>query len=199
MTKKFIIGIDEVGRGPVAGPVSIGIAIIPAGYDLLAHFKGLNDSKRMTVLARERVHARAVEFRNQGILNFGVFSVPADFIDASGIERAIATAIARGLAELAPDPSGVELFLDGRLKAPEKYTQEAIIRGDSLVPAISLASVVAKVERDSYMSMTAHAKYPVYGFDSHKGYGTEAHMEAIRAHGLTPLHRTTFLKSLMLE
>ncbi len=194
MRKKIIVGIDEVGRGPLAGPVSIGIAACLGGTLPFL----VKDSKQMTEKAREAVYGLAQELHQTGELVFGVYSVPAEKVDAWGITRAIAEAVARGLRDLALDPKEVELKLDGRLRAPHTFSQEAIIRGDMLVPIISLASVVAKVERDRYMTDVAHRDYPAYGFDSHKGYGTAAHYVAIQSHGLSPLHRRSFLKKIML-
>lgn len=194
MKKKIIVGIDEVGRGPLAGPVSVGIAVLRQGDTL--PFR-VTDSKQMTEKAREAVYDLAEELVRQGDLRFGVYSVSAKSIDAWGITRAIAHAIARGLKSLALDPRTVELKLDGGLRAPAAFLQETVVRGDALVPSISLASVVAKVERDRYMVKTAHRAYPAYGFDAHKGYGTAAHYRAIRRYGLTPLHRRSFLKKIM--
>ena len=197
---KYIIGIDEVGRGPVAGPVSVGIVVLPTLYDISYNFRetGLTDSKKMSPTARERVHELASEIQTKGDIRFGVYSVTAAQIDQRGIEQALRTAIEVGLTKLAVDFREAEVLLDGRLKAPREFEQKTIIRGDFLVPAISLASVVAKVERDAYMSGAAHAKYPEYGFNTHKGYGTEAHYAALKAHGLTPIHRRSFLRRVVL-
>ena len=195
MSKKLIVGIDEVGRGSVAGPVSVGIVVCEA----VPEIPGLTDSKKMTEKARLRVSALASEMQSTGQLRFGIYSVPAGIIDSGGISRAIASAIARGLSELAPDASLVKVFLDGSLKAPREYEQTTIIGGDLLVPAISLASVVAKVERDRYMAEEAHAAYPNYGFDRHKGYGTAAHLAAIKTYGLSPIHRRSFLTKFMVQ
>jgi ribonuclease HII len=201
MSSKFIIGIDEVGRGPVAGPVSVGIVIIPTGYDLISAFTGtgLTDSKKMSPKAREHVHALAAEAQTRGDLQFGVYSVTAAQVDLRGIEFALRTAVETGLQKLAVNFAEVEVLLDGRLKAPREFMQRSIIGGDLSVPVISLASVVAKVERDAYMAGPAHKKYPQYGFESHKGYGTEAHLAAIREHGMTPIHRRSFLKNVVVE
>lgn len=193
MARKFIVGIDEVGRGPIAGPVSVGIVLCRGHLTI----DELGDSKVMSELARERVHMIASELATDGFLRFSVFSVSAAVIDKVGIEEALRHAIAQGLKRLAPDPRVVEIVLDGTLKAPDEYRQQSLIHGDALVPAISLASVVAKVERDRYMAGAIHRKYPEYGFSSHKGYGTRVHYDAIRTHGLTPIHRKTFLKGMV--
>ena len=201
MDKKYRIGIDEVGRGPVAGPVSVGIVIMPVEYDLVASFQGtgLTDSKKMSPAARERAHALASDIALRGDIRFGVYSVTAAQIDLRGIEFALRTAVEVGLAKLEVNFNEVEILLDGRLKAPREFLQRSIIGGDLSVPVISLASVVAKVERDAYMAGAAHKKYPMYGFDSHKGYGTEAHLAAIREHGMSQIHRRSFLKNVVVE
>lgn len=190
MTKKLIVGIDEVGRGPVAGPVSIGIVVCHTELSI----PELNDSKQMTEKARERVYALAAALRTSGDIQFGVYSEPAEVVDEKGIEYALRSAIRSGLLDLQVRFDEVEIKLDGRLRAPKEFLQESIIHGDSLVPAISLASVVAKVERDRYIVEEAHTAYPEYGFDSHKGYGTAAHLVAIKKNGLSPLHRVSFLR-----
>jgi len=190
MTKKLIVGIDEVGRGPVAGPVSIGIVVCHTELSI----PELNDSKQMTEKARERVYTLAEALRTSGDIQFGVYSEPAEVVDEKGIEYALRSAICSGLLDLQVRFDEVEIKLDGRLKAPKEFLQESIIHGDSLVPAISLASVVAKVERDRYMVEKAHTAYPEYGFDAHKGYGTAAHLAAIKKNGLSPLHRVSFLR-----
>ncbi len=195
MRQKIIVGIDEVGRGPLAGPVSVGIVACKTHFVI----DGITDSKLMTEAARERVYKLAKEMMRRGELIFGVYSTTASYIDRGGIEVAIADAIQRGLAELAPDTTKVELVLDGHLKAPAEYRQQSLIHGDALVPAISLAAIVAKVERDRYMSGKAHKAYPQYAFDEHKGYGTLTHIKNIRIHGMSPLHRRSFLRNIVLE
>jgi len=193
MTKKLIVGIDEVGRGPVAGPVSIGIVLCRTELSI----PELNDSKQMTEKARERVYALAETLRMSGDIEFGVYSETADVIDQKGIEHALRSAIQKGLHDMNIHFDEVEIKLDGRLKAPREFLQESIIHGDSLIPAISLASVVAKVERDRYMVEEVHRAYPEYGFDAHKGYGTAAHIAAIKQNGLSPLHRVSFLRRVL--
>jgi ribonuclease HII len=191
--RRYIVGIDEVGRGPLAGPVAVGIVICRKHFSI----DGITDSKLMTEEARERVSERAKELQEEGLIRFGVFSTSASDIDSLGIEKAIGDAVSRGLAELTPNPENIEIVLDGRLKAPPQYRQQSIIHGDFLVPAISLASIVAKVERDAYMTGTIHEKYPAYGFSSHKGYGTGLHIAAIKEHGPSPIHRMSFLTGVL--
>ncbi len=188
-----IVGIDEVGRGPLAGPVSIGIVVCKT----LLVMPELTDSKKMTEAGRERVLALARERQSDGELSFGIYSAPAKLIDSIGIESTIRSLIAKGLAELAPDPSEVEVVLDGRLHAPKEYAQQTIIHGDLLVPAISLAAVVAKCTRDRYMATDIAKKYPTYAFEEHKGYGTALHLERLKRYGPSPVHRMSFLSNIL--
>jgi ribonuclease HII len=193
---KYLIGIDEVGRGPLAGPVSIGIAVVPVSFDFSVFVK-LNDSKKMTERGREECAKRAEELRNEGQLQFGIFSAESALIDDMGIEHCISFAIRDGLSKLVPNPDGIKIFLDGRLRAPKEYEQETVIRGDEKIPVISLASVVAKVERDRCMTEILHPQFPEYGFDSHKGYGTATHIKAIQEYGPTEMHRRSFLSRIL--
>jgi len=192
---RFIVGIDEVGRGPLAGPVAIGIVVCRS----LLFIPELTDSKKMTESARAMIAEKAKEMQKEGSIACGVFSASAKMIDSDGIETVIRGLIARGLKELVPDPATADVILDGRLSAPKEYRQQTLIGGDMLVPAISLASVIAKVARDRYMSTSAHQKFPQYGFDSHKGYGTASHIAAIREHGPSSFHRMSFLSNILPE
>jgi ribonuclease HII len=138
-TVRYIVGVDEVGRGPLAGPVSVGIVVIPRAHDISQYFAKLTDSKQMTEKAREAACVEAELLQKNGTISYGVFSSSAEQIDEWGIEAAISVAIVKGITKLAPNHEECEVFLDGRLKAPKEYKQQAIIRGDSLIPAISLA------------------------------------------------------------
>lgn len=191
---RTIVGVDEVGRGPLAGPVSVGVVVVPRAFDMANAFPGLRDSKKMTPAAREGAYTAAQALQKKGILMFGVFSTPAHTIDAIGIEKSISRCIALGLRSLALSPEGVKIFLDGRLRAPDAYDQKSIIRGDDVIPAISLASVIAKVRRDRYMSEVMEHRYPGYGFSRHKGYGTAEHFAALARLGVSAIHRQSFLK-----
>ena len=190
---KFIVGIDEVGRGPIAGPVTIGACIVPIDF-YFSHFKGIRDSKKLSEKKRNEWSAKIHELKNRGMLSFVIISISAAEIDIMGISACLKEAIKRGLIELNLNPVEVEVRLDGSLKAPLEFTnQKTIIKGDEKEPIISAASIVAKVHRDKLMTDFTQT-YPLYGFEKHKGYGTDAHLKAIQIHGLTPIHRKSFLK-----
>jgi ribonuclease HII len=189
-----IIGIDEAGRGPLAGPVSVGACIVPHDFDF-SIFKALKDSKQLTELRREEIFKLMQELKSAGNIDFAVALVPHTMIDRKGITYAVRKGISAVLKKLNPEPHSVRVLLDGLLKAPQEFVnQETIIKGDELIPAISLASIAAKVTRDRHMVKLA-LEYPLYGFDEHKGYGTKKHGELIALHGPCDLHRKTFLKS----
>lgn len=193
--KKWIIGVDEVGRGPLAGPVTVA-AVAAQYFEVeLPELSGIRDSKKCTRLGRERWDAKI-----RKAFPFAIVSVSEKTIDRDGIMRAVRMAVSGCLAKLAAthaiSGSDCMVLLDGGLCAPIEYkNQKSIIKGDELVPLISAASIIAKVSRDAFMT-ELHALYPVYGFDQHKGYGTRAHAEAIREHGLSAVHRKSFCKNL---
>ncbi len=189
---KFLIGIDEAGRGPLAGPVAVGVVCVSPSLNLHALFPGLNDSKKMTEKARERIFTTLEECRTLGKIDFHVAFATAHEIDKKGIAVVIREAVSHGVRNILPNPSEGKVWLDGSLRAPSEYEQETVIKGDSLIPAIMLASVAAKVSRDRLMVAQSGA-YPLYGFEKHKGYGTTMHIEAIKNHGQCELHRKTFI------
>lgn len=189
---RYILGIDEAGRGPLAGPVSVGMVKVAEGFDLLAAFPGLNDSKKLSEKKREILYATLQEEIKKGNVQAVVCLSSEQMIDEKGIAYAIRHALGRGVRKLLPEPAEGKVFLDGSLKAPPEYEQETVIGGDALVPAIMLASVAAKVTRDRLMQKLA-LEHPLYGFDVHKGYGTKAHMSAIKEHGLCAIHRSSFI------
>ncbi len=188
------IGVDEAGRGPLAGPVAVGLVRVPASYDLLAAFPGLNDSKKLSEKKREALFELLEERVRQGDVRYVVELRSAADIDTKGIANVIRAAIAEGVALLTDEENGqgIEVLLDGSLSAPSQYMQRTIIGGDAIEPSIMLASVAAKVVRDRHMR-DEHELYPVYGFDRHKGYGTGAHLDAIRTHGQCAIHRSSFI------
>lgn len=191
-TKRYLIGIDEAGRGPLAGPVSVGVAVVPIDFDFSV-FAGVKDSKQLS--ATQRV-AWLVRMRREKFLRYATVLVSAQVIDKRGITYAIRKAMSRALDRLALDPNKCVVLLDGSLHAPSLYKhQTTIIKGDVTEQIISLASIAAKVRRDRHMIALAK-KYPDYGFEIHKGYGTRMHRERIMTCGISPVHRRTFLKKI---
>ncbi len=190
---RILVGIDEVGRGPLAGPVAVGAIAVPLDFDVLRAFPGVADSKILSEKKRERIFEILVASGERGGARFSVEFSDATYIDANGITKAVSSALARAIRSVAPNPKDTRVLLDGLLSAPRAYTdQTTIIHGDATEPIISLASVAAKVVRDRLM-VRLDTKYPEYGFARHKGYGTKAHRAVIAALGPCPLHRLTFL------
>jgi ribonuclease HII len=196
---KWIVGIDEVGRGPLAGPVSVGAFCVPVSlwkkFQRDAKKLGITDSKKLTPAKRDALFAIFKKQKQAGEIQFVVVSASAQKIDHDGISPTIRELVARALSKLPIEPTETQVKLDGSLRAPAHFTnQETIIKGDSKHMAIAGASIVAKVTRDTYMAKQAH-KHPEYGFDIHKGYGTRKHQTALRKHGLCALHRHSFCKN----
>lgn len=190
---KYLIGIDEVGRGPIAGPVAVG-AFVFLRPEAKKFFKGVKESKQLTEEKRESWFAKILEAQSLGLVNFSVVFQSEKVIDEKGISFAIKKSLNSALANLVIKPTEATVLLDGGLKAPEEYkNQKTIIKGDVKEQVIALASICAKVSRDRKMRGWAK-KHPNYGFDIHKGYGTKKHYEVIKTHGLLPLHRKTFCK-----
>ncbi len=192
--KRFLVGVDEAGRGPLAGPVAVGLVAVPRGYSVKKHFPGVADSKKLSPKKREALFALLEAAVKRGEVSFVVEFSTAACIDRIGITRAIARALNRGLAKLTavlPERT-FEVFLDGSLYAPPQYTQKTIIRGDATESVISLASIAAKVVRDRCMVRAAR-RFPGYQFEVHKGYGTKAHYTVLLRQGPSTLHRKTFL------
>lgn len=192
----FILGVDEAGRGPLAGPLSIGVVSVPEDINLLALFPTLNDSKQLTEKKREKIFNELEALKEEQGIRYVVLYEEADAIDELGLTEVVRRSVWKGVEEFLPEVSQGKVYLDGLLSAPPAYTQETVVGGDGLIPSIMLASIVAKVSRDRLMCEYAK-NYPEYGFEKHKGYGTKAHYEAIKVHGLTPLHRRRFLKGHM--
>ena len=196
--QKYIIGIDEVGRGPIAGPLVLCACALEVGTEVLSLFpKGeLRDSKKLSEKVRMSIVESIQPFVESGQIIFGLGEVSAEEIDSNGLSVAIKEALVAALRKV--HAKGVAkdsfIFLDGSLHAPNEYQQETIIKGDEKIPVIALASIIAKVYRDTLMKKVADV-YPGYGFESHVGYGTKAHYEAIKQLGLTVLHRRSFLKN----
>ncbi|OGG62411.1 hypothetical protein A3C87_02275 [Candidatus Kaiserbacteria bacterium RIFCSPHIGHO2_02_FULL_49_34] len=188
-----VVGVDEAGRGPVAGPVSVGVVWVPHDFDWDV-LPRIDDSKKLTERMRERAFVAAHELAEQGILQYHVALITAEHVDTHGITHAVRAGIAEGFDALCPDPAKTEVLLDGLLHAPEVFmNQQTIIGGDASERVIALASIMAKVTRDRYM-VAMHDTYPHYNFAQHKGYGTKAHYEAIKERGMCKEHRRSFLK-----
>ena len=185
-----MLGIDEAGRGPLAGPVAVGVVVVPAAFNF-ALIEGVRDSKQMTELGREIWFERIRVLEQEAGLRYIVVFSSALMIDRFGVTRAVRRAVHKGVRVLVPEPRGVRILLDGLLHAPPEYEQETIIRGDESEPIIALASIAAKVRRDRLMRAYA-LRYPEYGFETHKGYGTKMHREALAVHGLCDIHRQSF-------
>lgn len=181
-----IAGVDEVGRGPLAGPVVAAAVILPEGFDFEAPvFARLGDSKSVPAMHRREIAAALLH-----VAQIGIAYVPAPVIDRLNIRRASLLAMERAIAAL-PNPAQAAL-IDGRDIPPGiKIPAIAIIKGDAKVAAISAASIIAKVARDRMMA-EADMLYPAYGFEKHSGYPTLKHRNALVEHGLCPLHRRSF-------
>lgn len=196
-----IIGIDEVGRGPLAGPVTVcAVSCDQSMYKILKKNNNLpaigKDSKKLSANARQRFEKVIKEFSKQGNITFKISNISNKTIDSKGLSYSINKAIAECLkgVESTLDSS---FLLDGGLKVSSEYKkQKTIIKGDEKEKIIAWASILAKVYRDNYMSKMSK-KYPGYGFDIHKGYGTQAHRLYIKKNGLSDLHRRSFCKRLI--
>ena len=191
---RYIVGIDEAGRAPLAGAVAVGAVRIPTDFSWRA-WEGVRDSKKLTALARERWFGRLAAAEKEGLLSYTVAFSSAARIDERGIVASVRDAVRRTLLSLEADPLQTLVLLDGLLAAPSRYPfQKTIVRGDDLEPVISLASIAAKVARDRRMIRLA-ARDPKYGFEGHKGYPTKVHYERLAEFGPCAIHRRSFLSS----
>jgi ribonuclease HII len=184
-----IAGVDEAGRGPLAGPVVAAAAILPTKWaeaGLPHELQGLNDSKQLTAAQREQFSTYLIAC---GEVHFAIGQVGAGQIDAINILRATHRAMNDALAQLRPAPDHV--LVDGRPVKTMFIPQTAIVQGDARSYSIAAASVLAKVARDHLM-LEFDRQWPKYGFAEHKGYGTAQHLAAIVAHGPCPIHRRSF-------
>lgn len=178
-----VCGVDEAGRGPLAGPVCAAAVILPRGLDI----PGLNDSKKLTAKRREALY----DIITEQALAYGIAFASEQEIDEINILQATFLAMERAMAQLAPPP---ELALiDGNRSKDFGLPVRTIVKGDSLSASIAAASILAKVTRDRLMEQYDE-QYPQYGFAVHKGYGTKRHYAALREYGPCPIHRQTFLK-----
>jgi ribonuclease HII len=191
---QWVIGIDEVGRGPIAGPVTLCAFAVRVEFLKDLNAMGFKDSKKISPQKREQFAQILNNCAQLHMCTWSIESTSAEHIDSKGLTLAINSALSRCLKKLDIHPEYVDIYLDGGLKAPKEYfRQHTVIHGDDLFPVISCASILGKVYRDRLMEK--HDKdYPEYGFFDNKGYGTPEHMKAVKKHGMSPLHRRSFLK-----
>jgi ribonuclease HII len=184
-----IAGLDEAGRGPLAGPVVAAACILPSG----TFFPQLNDSKKLTPKQRETLYA---EITSCSKLLYGIGIIDEKTIDSVNILQATFLAMRKAVEALSIKPDYI--LIDGNQVPPFDIPSESIVQGDGLSISIAAASILAKVTRDKIM-MELDEKYPKYGFKQHKGYGTGQHLEAIQAYGPCPIHRKSFdpIKSML--
>lgn len=180
---RLIAGVDEAGRGPLAGPVCAAAVILPDGIKI----PGLNDSKKLSDKQRRNL----LPIIKEKAIAYGIAFASEAEVDEINILQATFLAMKRAVSQLSITPD--LLIVDGNRNCDFGIKSETIIHGDSLSANIAAASVLAKVTRDDYMLEQANL-YPQYGFEIHKGYGTKAHYAALEANGHCPLHRLTFLK-----
>ena len=180
-----IAGIDEVGRGPLAGPVVAAAVILPEDFDV----PGLGDSKKLSEKRREELF----DIITERAVAYGIGMADHSIIDEINILQATKLAMKEAISSLQQQPDYI-LFDAMRIDDLE-IPQESVIKGDAKVLAVAAASIVAKVTRDRMMAEYS-AEYPGYAFEKNKGYGTKEHYEGIREHGMCPIHRRTFLKNL---
>ena len=182
---EYICGIDEAGRGPLAGPVVVASVIMPRD----SMIEGVNDSKKVSEKKREEIYQKIVE----EAISYGVGIIQQDKIDEINILNATKLGLTTSIKELKVKP---DLILVDALKGIDTLgiPYESIIKGDAKTYSIAAASIIAKVTRDRIMRQWDEI-YPMYGFEKHKGYGTAAHIQAIKEYGLCPIHRKSFTKN----
>ena len=181
----IVVGVDEAGRGPLAGPVSAGAVMLPRDFshDLL------NDSKKLSEKRREALFE---ELTQDPQICWGLSLVESEEVDELNVLRATHAGMARAVKQVEQKLGKIDHCLIDGLPVPNfPYSSEGIVKGDALSLSISAASIIAKVARDRKMLEYAEI-YPEYGFEKHKGYGTKAHLEALEKHGPTPIHRRSF-------
>lgn len=183
--KKIIAGIDEAGRGPLAGPVSVAIAIMPLDKDNI--IEGINDSKKLSEKKRDLLYDEIVK----KAIAYHIELIDEKTIDTINILNATKLGMLTCLENIEPKP---DITLIDAVKLDTEYPTESIIKGDALSYSIACASILAKVTRDRYM-LELDEKYPEYNFKKHKGYGTKEHIEALKKYGKSPVHRESFIKN----
>lgn len=178
-----VCGVDEAGRGPLAGPVCAAAVILPAGIVI----EGLNDSKKLSEKKREALF----DVITENAISWSVSLVDETVIDEINILQATYRAMQQAVEGL-PRPADF-VYVDGNRSEGLSLPHECVVSGDARIPSIAAASIIAKVTRDRLMRDFA-VRYPAYGFEKHKGYGSRAHYAALLEHGPCPIHRRTFLK-----
>jgi len=194
--RRVIIGIDEVGRGALAGPLFVAALVMPQGLKLRKKsLPRLKDSKKLNPRQREEW---AEYLEGHPKISYALASVSPGIVDKKNVTRAANIAATRALKRLTTNmKKKASVYLDGGLYVNKEqgigsYKTKTLIRGDEKINAVKLASIIAKVKRDNYM-VRLHDKYPAYGFREHKGYGTKKHKKALKKHGISPVHRLTFI------
>lgn len=180
-----VCGVDEAGRGPLAGPVCAAACILPVGLEI----PGLDDSKKLSPQKREELYDIIVS----SAITFGIAFASVEEIESLNILNATFLAMNRAIEQLFPQPALA--LIDGNRNSGIRIPSRCVVKGDSLCADIAAASVLAKVTRDRYMLAMAK-QYPLYGFEKHKGYGTVQHYAALRDYGPCPIHRPSFLKKM---
>ena len=180
---QMICGVDEAGRGPLAGPVCAAAVILPEDFEI----PGLNDSKQLTDKKRRELYPIIME----QAISYGIAFVDEKIIDRDNILNATLQAMKEAIGQLDPQPDLA--LIDGNRVTEFGVEAVPIVKGDAKVASIAAASILAKVARDQYMEEMDRL-YPEYGFAIHKGYGTKRHYAAVTEHGLCPIHRKTFFK-----
>ena len=181
----LLCGVDEAGRGPLAGPVCAAAVRLPRGLVI----EGLNDSKKLSEKKREALY----DVICQKAESYGIAFATVEEIEERNILGATMLAMNRAIAQIAPPPALA--LIDGNRSAGIETPARCVVKGDATCADIAAASILAKVTRDRYMLELA-AQYPQYGFEQHKGYGTAAHYATLRAYGPSPVHRPSFLRKM---
>lgn len=181
----YIAGVDEAGRGPLAGPVCAAACILPRNLEI----PGLNDSKKLSSKARDSLYDIIIN----SAVSYGIAFATVEEIESLNILNATFVAMNRALSQLSPQPDLA--LIDGNRNSGISIPSRCVVKGDSLCADIAAASVLAKVTRDRYI-LTMAEQYPEYGFEKHKGYGTAQHYAALRQFGPSPIHRPSFLRKM---
>ena len=181
----YIAGVDEAGRGPLAGPVCAAACILPRNLEI----PGLNDSKKLSSKARDSLYDIIIN----SAVSYGIAFATVEEIESLNILNATFLAMNRALSQHSPQPALA--LIDGNRNSGISIPSRCVVKGDSLCADIAAASVLAKVTRDRYM-LTMAEQYPEYGFEKHKGYGTAQHYAALRQFGPSPIHRPSFLRKM---